>query len=194
MARPPVISNQQILEAARAVFLDHGFTKASTVEIARRAGVSEGSIFNRFPTKDDLFRAAMDDELPPVLTLVERFVGKGDMRGNLVRITVESIRFLNQFLPKVMLSWSERDGSNLGKVCNRPSEVLHSLTAFFKAEKALGRVAGDPQIAARIFMGAMWNFSFMQTVAGHPSLSAEAYARRLVAELWHGIAPDRRAP
>ena len=63
MARPPSISNQQILDAARAVFLAHGLAKASTVDIARRAGVSEGSIFNRFPTKDDLFRAAMDDDL-----------------------------------------------------------------------------------------------------------------------------------
>jgi AcrR family transcriptional regulator len=50
MARPSTIFNQQILDAARAEFLAHGFTKASTVDIARRAGVSEGSIFNRFST------------------------------------------------------------------------------------------------------------------------------------------------
>lgn len=188
---PPTISNQQILEAARAVFLTHGFAKASTVEIAQRAGVSEGSVFNRFATKDELFQAAMDEAVPPVLTL-DRFVGKGDMRRNLVRITVESIHFLNKFLPKVMLSWSERDSPNPGTVCNRPREILHSLTAFFKAERALGRVAGDPPIMARIFMGAVWNFSFMQTVAGQPSMSAESFARRLVGELWQGIAPDRK--
>ena len=190
MARTPSISNQQILDAARTEFLAHGFTKASTVEIARRAGVSEGSIFNRFPTKDELFRTAMDEALPPVLTL-DRFVGKGDPRRNLIRITRDSIRFLNQFLPKVMLRWSERDSAASGKVCHRPREILDSLTNFFETEKALGRIDGDPAIAARVFMGAVWNFCFLQTVAKDRSLSADAFARRLVAGLWRGIAPAR---
>jgi AcrR family transcriptional regulator len=190
MARTPTISNQQILDAARAEFLAHGFTKASTVEIARRAGVSEGSIFNRFPTKDELFRTAMDEALPPVLTL-DRFVGKGDPRRNLIRITRDSIHFLNQFLPKLMLRWSERDSSTSSKVCHQPREILDSLTDFFKTEKALGRVAGDPAITARMFMGAVWNFCFMRTVAGDRSTSADAFARGLVAGLWQGIAPAK---
>ncbi|MGD0839180.1 MAG: TetR family transcriptional regulator, partial [Polyangia bacterium] len=37
MARPTSITNGRILDAARSVFLAHGFANASTVEIARRA-------------------------------------------------------------------------------------------------------------------------------------------------------------
>ena len=192
MARPPSISNQQILDAARAVFLAHGFTKASTAAIARRARISEGSIFNRFPTKDDLFHAAMDDAQPPVLAL-DRYVGRGDVRKNLTRITIESVHFLSNFLPKLMLRWSERDLDPKAKMCSRPCEILRSLTAFFKAEKALGRLDGDPPIAARIFMGAVWNYCFMETVAGDKSMSPKLFARRLVAGLWQGIAPARKA-
>ena len=59
MPRPVSIHNDAILEAASQVFLAHGY-QASTAEIARRAGVSEGSIFKRFKTKTDLFLAAMD--------------------------------------------------------------------------------------------------------------------------------------
>jgi AcrR family transcriptional regulator len=191
MARPTSISNQQILDAARTVFLAHGFTKASTADIARRAGVSEGSIFNRFPTKDDLFSAAMDEAQPPALTL-DRYIGQGDVRKNLVHITVESVHFLNGLLPKLMLRWSERDLATDASVCNRPREILRALTAFFKAEKALGRVDGDPPIAARIFMGAVWNYCFMLTVAGDRSMSSNFFARRLVAGLWQGIAPARK--
>jgi AcrR family transcriptional regulator len=191
MARPPSISNQQILDAARAVFLAHGFTRASTVDIARRAGVSEGSIFNRFPTKDDLFRAAMDDAQPPALAL-DRHVGHGDLRENLVRITIESVHYLNGLLPKLMLRWSEREFATKANVCSRPREILRALTAFFKAEKALGRVGGDPPIIARMFMGSVWNYCFLQTVAGHRSMSAKPFAERLIAGLWQGIAPTRR--
>lgn len=191
MARPPSISNKQILDAARAEFLAHGLAKASTVAIARRAGVSEGSIFNRFPTKDDLFRAAMDDAQPPVLAL-DSYVGKGDLRENLVRITVESIHFLNGFLPKLMLRWSERELGPKAKVCTRPREILRALTAFFKAERALGRVGGDPPIIARMYMGSVWNYCFMLAVAGDRSMSVSTFAERLVAGLWQGIDPERK--
>jgi AcrR family transcriptional regulator len=192
MARPPSISNQQILDAARAVFLAHGFTKASTVDIARRAGVSEGSIFNRFATKDDLFCAAMDDAQPPAFTL-DRYVGQGDLRKNLIRITVESVHYLNGLLPKLMLRWSERQVATKANVCSRPREILRALTAFFKAEKALGRVGGDPPIIARMFMGSVWNYCFLQTLAGDKSMSAKTFAERLIAGLWQGIAPARPA-
>ena len=188
MARPPSISNLQILDAARAEFLAHGFTKASTVHIARSAGVSEGSIFNRFPTKDALFHAAMDEAQPPALAL-DGYVGQGDLRQNLIRITVESVHFLNNLLPQLMLRWSERELGPKSKVCTRPREILRALTAFFKAEKALGRVGGDPPIIARMFMGSVWNYCFLQTVTGDRSLSVPAFARRLVAGLWRGIAP-----
>ncbi|MCU1279386.1 MAG: Transcriptional regulator, TetR family protein, partial [bacterium] len=72
MARPTTISDESILEAARAVFLEHGLA-ATTAEVAKRAGVAEGSIFKRFATKAELFKAAMkvDFEDPDFLrTLV----------------------------------------------------------------------------------------------------------------------------
>ena len=47
-----------ILSAARAVFLERG-AMGTTSEVAARAGVSEGTIFNRFKSKEMLFRAAM---------------------------------------------------------------------------------------------------------------------------------------
>ena len=188
MARPPSISTQQILEAARAEFLARGLARASTRAIARRAGVSEGSIFNRFPTKSILFQAAMDEAQPPAFKL-STFVGQGDVRKNLIRITVESVHFLGQLLPRLMLRWSERTPTGAARMRNRPREILRALTQFFAAEKARGRVAGDPEIAARIFMGSVWNYCFLQTVTGDRSLSVPAFARRLVAGLWRGIAP-----
>jgi AcrR family transcriptional regulator len=190
MARPASISNQQILDAARAVFLAHGFGKASTAEIAHRAAISEGSIFNRFPTKDALFRAAMDNAQPPALKL-DRYVGQGDVRQNLVRITVDSIHFLSNLLPTLMLRWSEREAARGATVCSRPREILVALTAFFKAEKRLRRVGGDPAITARLFMGAVWNYCFLHTVAGFRAMSVKTFATRMVDGLWQGIAPAK---
>jgi AcrR family transcriptional regulator len=190
MARPSTISSEQILDAARAVFLEHGFGNASTVEIARQAGVSEGSIFNRFPTKEALFEAAMDKGVPPPLRL-GRYVGQGDIRTNLVTITVQSIAFLSELLPSIMLSWSERERAHGSATCNRPREILAALTDFFSKEAELGRVSGDPRIAARIFMGGVWNYCSLRTVANDRSMSPGTFARGLVDGMWNGIAPGK---
>ena len=191
MARPTSISNQQILDAARPVFLAHGFGKASTVEIARRAGISEGSVFTRFATKEALFHAAMDNAEPPMLDL-GHYVGHGDLRRNLVRITVESVHFLSNLLPTLMLCWSEREAAGNAIVCSRPREILASLTAFIKAEKRLRRVGGDPAITARLYMGAVWNYCFLHTVAGYRAMSVKIFAEGMVAGLWQGIAPTEK--
>ena len=61
MGRRKTISDADLLETARGVFIERGFG-ASTKEIAQRAGVSEGVLFQRFTTKEDLFFASM---IPP---------------------------------------------------------------------------------------------------------------------------------
>ena len=61
MPRPVTIQDSAILDAARRVFLVRGYS-ASTAEIARRAGVSEGSLFKRFRTKTALFLAAIQEQ------------------------------------------------------------------------------------------------------------------------------------
>jgi AcrR family transcriptional regulator len=50
----------QILMGAAQVFVEKGFHKATTKEIAKAAGVSEGTIYNYFDTKRELLVALMD--------------------------------------------------------------------------------------------------------------------------------------
>lgn len=44
----------QILDAATKVFAEKGFHRASTKEIAKTAGIAEGTIYNYFASKSDL--------------------------------------------------------------------------------------------------------------------------------------------
>src|SRR5215217_1533145 len=50
----------QILEAARRVFAERGFRRATTREVAREAGISEGTIYNYFEDKDALLMAILE--------------------------------------------------------------------------------------------------------------------------------------
>jgi AcrR family transcriptional regulator len=50
----------QILDAAAEVFAEKGFARATTKEVASKAGVSEGTIYNYFGSKEDLLIGLMN--------------------------------------------------------------------------------------------------------------------------------------
>jgi AcrR family transcriptional regulator len=52
-------TRQAIYEAARRLFAERGFDRVAVAEVARAANVSEVTVFNYFPTKEDLFYAGM---------------------------------------------------------------------------------------------------------------------------------------
>src|SRR5256885_3696625 len=53
---------RQIMDGARAVFLAQGFDAASMGEIARRAGVSKGTLYVYFDSKETLFETIVEAE------------------------------------------------------------------------------------------------------------------------------------
>src|ERR1700676_4661712 len=53
---------RQIIEGARAVFLAQGFDAASMNDIARKAGVSKGTLYVYFDSKEALFVAIADEQ------------------------------------------------------------------------------------------------------------------------------------
>ena len=48
------------LAAAEELFALQGFAKTTVDEIARRAGVSKGLVYDRYDSKEQLLRAALD--------------------------------------------------------------------------------------------------------------------------------------
>jgi len=50
---------QELLEAALAVFVEKGFTATRTEDVARRAGVSKGTLFLYYPSKQKLLEAVI---------------------------------------------------------------------------------------------------------------------------------------
>ena len=50
----------QIIQAALEVFIEKGYDAANVADVAQKAGVSQGTIYHYFPSKDDLFWAAYE--------------------------------------------------------------------------------------------------------------------------------------
>lgn len=65
MGRPPDAELQErrraeILDTATAVFAENGFAAADVQEIANKTGVGKGTVYRYFPSKEELFLAAVD--------------------------------------------------------------------------------------------------------------------------------------
>ena len=56
------LTRQRILESAREVFLLNGYAGTSIDQIISQSGVSKGSIYHYFDSKDDLFRSLIAAE------------------------------------------------------------------------------------------------------------------------------------
>ena len=52
-------TRELIADAARGLFADRGFDAVTVAQVARAANVSEVTVFNYFPTKEDLFYGGM---------------------------------------------------------------------------------------------------------------------------------------
>jgi AcrR family transcriptional regulator len=65
--RLPEERPQQILDAALSVFAEHGIDAAKLEEIAARAGVSKGTIYLYFPSKEELFKEVVRQRVGPAI-------------------------------------------------------------------------------------------------------------------------------
>ena len=107
----------QILDAATTVFAEKGFHRATTKEIARTAGVSEGTIYNYFDSKADLLIGMMtrlaelehlDEELADALQSDARdfFIAVFRQRMGLVQQKDETIQAI---MPEILVNPALRE-------------------------------------------------------------------------------------
>ena len=74
---------RQIVEGARAVFFASGFDGASMNDIARSAGVSKGTLYAYFESKEELFKAIIREQKAQTAERLCWFSREGDVREKL---------------------------------------------------------------------------------------------------------------
>ena len=62
MARP-LTKKTDVIDAALALFMRKGIKATTTRDIALRAGISEGTIYRHFHSKEDLAESIFEDNL-----------------------------------------------------------------------------------------------------------------------------------
>ena len=116
---------QELLDAALTLFVEKGFAATRVEEVATRAGVSKGTLFLYFNSKEDLFKAVIRSNLAdhfPVWN--QEFT---DFIGN----TAEMVHY-------AMQSWWERIGnttaSGITKLVTSEASNFPDVVQFYEAE------------------------------------------------------------
>lgn len=81
----PSSAREDILAAARVLFGEHGYDKASIRAIARRAGVDPALVHHYFGSKEELFAAAMEFPISPELIIAQVAGPRSGMGERLAR-------------------------------------------------------------------------------------------------------------
>ncbi len=150
---------QQIMEGARRVFLQDGFDGASIGDIVRAAGVSKGTLYAYFPSKEKLFEALIvEDRRKQAEALFTLDENDQDV--------VHALRRLGKTFLDMLLSPDNLDFLRI--VVGASTKFPQAGKAFFEAGPCHGtnRLASylqrlteqgklsvdDPQLAARQFL------------------------------------------
>ncbi len=164
---------REILDAALSVFVEHGFSAARTEEIAKRAGITKGTLYLYFPSKDAIFKSLLQESFAPHLSQFAN--GIQNAEGSSADIIRLIIRGLGGFmrtspyaaLPKLIIS----EIGNFPELARfYKSEVIDLGLGMFESIIRRGIALGefrqvDPKHTARLMMTpvsytAIWRTSF----------------------------------
>lgn len=195
MARTKTITDEQILDAARAMFREHGFT-ATTAQIAEEAGISEGSIFRRFASKQELMTCALGISKPRWAELARTLVGdERPVEVQLTELTTAMLEFFIENIPKMMAMMSA--GVDMRQKLMRSPDAppvmgLKAVANYFAQLRAVGRIRmADPEILARMLLAATHHYAFAEFAGLNEvlPLPRETYVRGVVDNLMRGLGP-----
>ena len=187
-----------IAAAAHRLFSDRGFDAVTVAEVARAADVSEGTVYNYFPTKEDLFYGGMEAfEAELVDAVRDRPVGEPVLDA-FRRFVLDSLgRLANEEVPEVVATAARLVAASRALQAREREIVAHYTDALAAliAQEAEAPADVEPSAAAAALMGvqrALVAYVRAQVLDGRhgPELAADtrAQAKRAFARLETGLA------
>jgi AcrR family transcriptional regulator len=194
-----VARRTQILEAAEAVFAAKGYHGATTREIAQAADVSEGTLYNYFANKRDLFiglMASRTDELVESIAEVQADSVEGAMvqllAGQLTRMR-KNHQF-RLFLQEARLD-PELNRTLVELMLPRISQQVERLMTHLIDARVMRRV--DPEIANWTLMSAVVGLALFSDLGAAPvleTISVEELAAQVSDIFINGLHGTRDNP
>ena len=162
----------EIVAAALACFAERGFAATRLEDVARRAGVTKGTLYLYFPNKEELFKAVVRQAVVPNIALGEALVADSAEPAPVVleqlvaRLSVAMVAPASA-IPKIVVA----EAGNFPDIARfYLEEVIQRGLGMFRRLLELGVARGEFRpmdvestaycIVAPMVLGMMWRHSF----------------------------------
>jgi AcrR family transcriptional regulator len=191
----------EILNAALDVFAARGFAAAKLDEVAARAGVSKGTLYLYFESKEELFRSVVRQLLLPNVAMAERRIAehKGPAAELLRELVLTFGRVITESklgaIPKLIVA----EAANFPDIAKfYYEEVIKRGMRAMGGLLQRGAAAGEfrpipiehflPLLMGPLLLLIVWKHGFER--AGIPPLPIEAVLKEHADSLLRALAPD----
>ncbi|NRD78600.1 TetR/AcrR family transcriptional regulator [Bacillus sp. BRMEA1] len=190
-----------IIVAAIRVFSEKGFTAGRTSEIAKAAGVSEGTLFNYFKTKNELLQALL---LPFFLYVTRPFILKGiesylsarpeiPVEEGLTKLALDRVKLIEEHrsLVKTMFSETMFHPELFESIREKTFPgIIQATREILDSEVENGTFRKVDTIAAmKVFMGMIFAHITMKQMfsESHDSQDDESQVRHMIDIFLNGV-------
>jgi AcrR family transcriptional regulator len=192
---------EEILDAATRLFARHGFSQTDLDSVALALGVGKGTLYRYFPSKRELFLAAVDRGMRRLMDAVNASAARA--ADPLDRI-VEAIRTYLAFFdrhPELVELFIQERAQFKGRA--QPTYFAHQEAnagpwqAMYDRLVAEGRVRALPTAPDRDVVGDLLYGTILANYFAHRPASHEDQAQSIVDVVFYGILTDaerRRRP
>jgi TetR/AcrR family transcriptional regulator, regulator of autoinduction and epiphytic fitness len=172
---------EAIVLAATEEFRTAGFEATSMDKVAASAGVSKRTVYNHFPSKDELFAEILLQLWHRSLAQVDlAYRRERPLRVQLLELIQQKMHMLSDThfldLARVAIAETIHSPERAQSMVSRLSEKEEGITTWLRAAVADGRIkAVDPEFAAQQLQGMVKAFAFWpQVTMSSPPMDLDA--------------------
>ncbi len=191
-------SRQAVMEAAYELFLEQGYAATSMRQIAARAGIALGGIYNHFSGKEAIFSELILDRHPYRQVLPIMLNTPASDPETFVRVAaramVAELGRRPDFIKLMLIEIVEFNGRNMPHIIERVlPEVIPLIQRFSHPDGVLRQM--PPFVFFRAFIGLFFSFYITELmVAGTPAaLSQDQTLDQYVEIFLHGILANKES-
>jgi len=189
-SRAPTDKRERILEAAIRVFAQGGFYATRVSDIAREAGVADGTIYLYFENKDDVLISIFQDRIGKLIEVLREVAARDEPVDKRVRRIIELQLGLlegRRDLAEV-ITVNLRQSSKLLKQYGAPlfTEYLELIASVIAEGQRSGVFRKDvsPRVAARALWGGLDGLALTWALGGNSDDAARDGALHKAAQQW----------
>lgn len=194
LARIRAQRKEQIIRAALEVFVQKGYHAANVSDVATRAGVSQGTIYHYFSSKEELFLAAYEFwEIQSLYEALRSSLARSNSPTEqlhfLARLVGERLNQAAALLPANVEFWSHipRNEAVRKSFHRLFSQMRQALAEVVRQGIVRGEFAGvNPEETAAIMI-AIYDGLILQWLANPQSVNWETISSTLTHIVLHGI-------